>query len=74
MNRSLAAVATLATFATLAPRIAAAQLNSPSPSGVKAEQVVPVAGAQYGAPERFAAILGFAVANGGMGSREPATP
>lgn len=26
-----------------------------------------MAGAQYGAPERFAAILGFAVANGGMG-------
>lgn len=62
----LTTLATLAALATLAPRVAAAQRISPAPPGEKPGELVPLVGVQYGAPERFAGILGFGVTTAGV--------
>ena len=56
--RIAACAAAFAALATLVPRTAAAQFGSAPASSDKAGPVVPLIGALYGAPERFAGELG----------------
>ncbi len=56
--RTLVALAGFAGAAALTPRAAAAQFGSAPATNDKAGPVLPLIGAQYGAPERFAGELG----------------
>jgi hypothetical protein len=59
--------AIVAAIAMLSAHSAAAQRITPPPSGHAGGQLVPIVGAQYGAPERFAGVLGLGVSTAGSG-------
>ena len=65
--RLLARAVVPAALATISARTASAQHVTPEPTGHKSGQVVPLIGAQFGAPERLAGILGIGVATAGSG-------